>query len=105
MMMPLRCCAHILNLLVQYGLGRIKDIIHNVHESVKYVNYNDSRLKSFCDIVEQKRLKDKKLIIDCPTRWNSTYKMLSTALKFKIVFPAYKEREPHYNYAPSEEDW
>ena len=100
-----RCCAHILNLLVQDGLGRIKDIIYNVRESVKYINYNDSRLKAFCDIVEQKRLKEKKLIIDCPTRWNSTYKMLSAALKFKNVFPAYKEREPYYNYAPSEEDW
>ena len=99
-----RCCAHILNLLVQDGLGRIKDIIYNVRESVKYINYNDSRLKAFCDIVEQKRLKEKKLIIDCPTRWNSTYKMLSAALKFKTIFPAYKEREPHYNYAPSKED-
>ncbi|XP_028804297.1 zinc finger BED domain-containing protein RICESLEEPER 2-like [Neltuma alba] len=100
-----RCCAHILNLMVQDGLGRIRDIIHNVRESVKYINYNDSRLKAFCDVVEQKRLKERKLILDCPTRWNSTYRMLSIALKFKVVFPDYKEREPHYNYAPSEEDW
>lgn len=100
-----RCCAHILNLLVQDGLGKIKDIIYNVRESVKYINFNDSRLKAFCDIVEQKHLKDRKLIIDCPTRWNSTFQMLSSALKFKIVFPAYKEREPHYGFAPSHEDW
>ncbi|XP_027343148.1 zinc finger BED domain-containing protein RICESLEEPER 2-like [Abrus precatorius] len=100
-----RCCAHILNLLVHDGLGRIKDIIHNIRESVKYINYNDSRLKVFCDIVEQKHLKEKKLILDCPTRWNSTFKMLSTALKFKIVFPTYKEKEPHYTYEPSQEDW
>ncbi|XP_028794391.1 zinc finger BED domain-containing protein RICESLEEPER 2-like [Neltuma alba] len=91
--------------MVQDGLGRIRDIIHNVRESVKYINYNDSRLKAFCDVVEQKRLKERKLILYCPTRWNSTYRMLSTALKFKVVFPDYKEREPHYNYAPSEEDW
>ena len=101
----IRCCAHILNLLVQDGLGRIKDIIHNVRESVKYINHNDSRLQSFCDIMAQQGLKEKKLIIDCPTRWNSTYKMLSVALKFKAIFPRYKEREPHYSYAPSEEDW
>lgn len=100
-----RCCAHILNLLVQDGLSKIKDIIYNVRESVKYININDSRLKAFCDIVEQKHLKDRKLIIDCPTRWNSTFEMLSCALKFKIVFPAYKEREPHYGFAPSDEDW
>ncbi|WOL05447.1 zinc finger BED domain-containing protein RICESLEEPER 2-like [Canna indica] len=54
---------------------------------------------------KQKRLKEKKPIVDCPTRWNSTHKMLSTALKFKIVFPAYKERESHYKYAPLDEDW
>ncbi|XP_015966774.1 zinc finger BED domain-containing protein RICESLEEPER 2-like [Arachis duranensis] len=100
-----RCCAHILNLLVQDGLGKIKGIIHKVRESVKYVNFNDSRFKTFVEIAENKRLKEKKLIIDCPTRWNSTYNMLSVALKFKSVFPVYKEREPHYNYEPSSEDW
>ncbi|XP_027337090.1 zinc finger BED domain-containing protein RICESLEEPER 2-like [Abrus precatorius] len=31
--------------------------------------------------------------------------MLSAALKFKIVFPPYKKREPHYTYEPSQEDW
>ncbi|XP_010917997.1 zinc finger BED domain-containing protein RICESLEEPER 2-like [Elaeis guineensis] len=100
-----RCCAHILNLLVQDGLGKIKNVIHNIRESVKYINHSDSRLKAFCDVVEQKRLKERKLIIDCPTRWNSTFEILSSALKFKIAFSAYKEREPHYDYAPSPEDW
>lgn len=100
-----RCCAHILNLLVQDGLSKIKDIIFNISQSVKYVNHNDARLKVFCDIVEQKRLKDRKLIVDCPTRWNSTFLMLSTASKFKVVFNAYKERDPRYEYAPTLEDW
>ncbi|XP_020978096.1 zinc finger BED domain-containing protein RICESLEEPER 1-like [Arachis ipaensis] len=101
----IRCCAHILNLLVQDGLGKIKGIIQKVCESVKYVNFNDSRFKTFLEIAENKRLKEKKFIIDCPTRWNSTYNMLSVALKFKFVFPVYKKREPHYNYEPSSEDW
>ncbi|XP_058750244.1 zinc finger BED domain-containing protein RICESLEEPER 2-like [Vicia villosa] len=100
-----RCCAHVINLLVQDGLSQIKDVIGKVRESVKYINHNDARLKAFCDVVEQKGLKDRKLILDCPTRWNSTYHMLSAALKFKIAFPSYKEREPHYKYAPSTEDW
>ncbi|GAU24574.1 hypothetical protein TSUD_149150 [Trifolium subterraneum] len=60
---------------------------------------------AFCDVVEQKGLKERKLIIDCPTRWNSTFNMLSTASKFKIAFAAYKEREPHYDFAPSLEEW
>ncbi|KAH1061081.1 hypothetical protein GYH30_004536 [Glycine max] len=100
-----RCCARILNLLVQDGLNTIKDIIFNIRESVKYINLNDARLKAFCVVVEQKRLKEMKLVIDCPTRWNSTFNMFSTTLKFKIAFASYKEKEPHYNYAPSLEEW
>ncbi|XP_061359781.1 zinc finger BED domain-containing protein RICESLEEPER 2-like [Gastrolobium bilobum] len=100
-----RCCAHILNLLVQHGLSHIKDIIENVRESVKFVNQSDLRLKTFCDIVKQMRVKERKLVIDCPTKWNSTCEMLSTALIFKDVFPEYKEREPYYKYLPSAEEW
>ncbi|XP_058785499.1 zinc finger BED domain-containing protein RICESLEEPER 2-like [Vicia villosa] len=100
-----RYCAHILNFLVQDGLSKIKDIIFNIRESVKYINHNDGRLKAFCDVVEQKGLKERKLVIDCPTRWNSTFNMLLTALNFKIAFAAYKEREPHYDYAPLPEEW
>ncbi|XP_019414969.1 PREDICTED: zinc finger BED domain-containing protein RICESLEEPER 2-like [Lupinus angustifolius] len=84
-----RCCAHILNLLVQDGLKEIKDVVYNIQESVKYINHKDLR----------------KLVIDCPTRWNSTFDMLSCALKFKTVFASYKDKEPHYNYGPSNEDW
>ena len=39
-----RCCAHILNLLVQDGLSQIKESISNVRESVKYINHDDARL-------------------------------------------------------------
>jgi len=99
-----RCCAYILNLLVQDGLSQIKEIISNVCESAKYINHNDSMLKSFCDVVEQKGLKGRKLILDCLTTWNSTYHMLSIVLKFKITFASYKEREPHYKYSPSVEN-
>ncbi|XP_014619056.1 zinc finger BED domain-containing protein RICESLEEPER 2 [Glycine max] len=99
------CCSHILNLLVEDGLDKIKDVIQNVRESVKYINHNDSRLKAFCDVAEQKHLKERKLIIDCPTRWNSAFQMLSTTLKFKTAFSTYSERDPHYTYAPLHEDW
>ncbi|XP_019178988.1 PREDICTED: zinc finger BED domain-containing protein RICESLEEPER 2-like [Ipomoea nil] len=100
-----RCCAHILNLLVQDGLNTIKDVIHNVRESVKFINSSDARLKSFHEVIELKGLKERKLILDCPTRWNSTFLMLCTASKFKHAFSDYNEKEPHYKYAPSFEDW
>lgn len=84
---------------------KIKDVIYKVRENVKYINHNDARLKAFCDVIEQKGVNDRMLILDCSTRWNSTYHMLSHALKFTIAFQYYKEREPHYDYVPSNEAW
>ncbi|GKB95839.1 zinc finger BED domain-containing protein RICESLEEPER 2-like protein [Tanacetum coccineum] len=67
-----RCCAHILNLMVQDGLSVIKDIVSKVHAS---------------------------------TRWNSTYKMLSTAILFKEAFSMYEVRDPLYKHSRSDDDW
>ncbi|KAH7655676.1 Ribonuclease H-like protein [Dioscorea alata] len=100
-MFHVRCCAHILNLMVQDGISKIEDI----HESVKFVNQNEARLKSFSDIVQQLQLPKRKLILDCKTRWNSTFEMLSIAIKFKEVFPMYKDWESLYHCCPSLEDW
>ncbi|KAH7657848.1 Tam3-transposase (Ac family) protein [Dioscorea alata] len=100
-MFHVRCCAHILNLMVQDGISEIEDI----HESVKFVNQNEARLKSFFDIVQQLQLPERKLILDCKTWWNSTFEMLSIAIKFKEVFPMYKDRESLYHCCPSPEDW
>ncbi|RDX82535.1 Zinc finger BED domain-containing protein RICESLEEPER 2, partial [Mucuna pruriens] len=106
--------GHTLNFLVQYDLGKIKDVIHNIcesvciYESVKYINYNDSRLKAFGDdIFEQKNIKETNFIIDYSIRKNLTFQMLLATLKFKITFLAYKEREPHciYIYAHSHKVW
>ncbi|KAA8544307.1 hypothetical protein F0562_022319 [Nyssa sinensis] len=59
----------------------------------------------FSDIAKQLQLSSKKLILDCPTRWNSTYTMLATALEFRKVFPRYQDRDPGFIYVPSVEDW
>lgn len=100
-----RCCAHILNLLVQDGLSEVQHIIENVRESVKYISASAQRLNSFSEIAKQLQLSNKKLILDCSTRWNATYAMLSTALEFKVVFPRYGQGDSGYKYLPSEDDW
>ncbi|XP_074570531.1 zinc finger BED domain-containing protein RICESLEEPER 2-like [Curcuma longa] len=100
-----RCCAHILNLLVQDGLSEIQDIIFNVRESVKHITASETRVTIFSEISKQLKLSSKKLVLDCCTRWNATFCMLSAALEFKDVFPRYAARDTTYTFLPSEEDW
>lgn len=96
-----RCCAHILNLMVQDRLEKIKDVVQKVHASVSYLNASDSRLKVFSQVAQQLHLPERKLILDCKTRWNSTYKMLSTAIIFKEAFSMYEVRDPLYKHCLS----
>ncbi|KAG8391919.1 hypothetical protein BUALT_Bualt01G0237000 [Buddleja alternifolia] len=64
------------------------------------------RFERFTEIVKQLQLSTSKgLILDVPTRWNSTYAMLVSTLVFRDVFPRYKERDPSYIWLPSSEDW
>ncbi|TYI44293.1 hypothetical protein ES332_A01G227000v1 [Gossypium tomentosum] len=86
-----RCCAHILNLLVHDGHSEIENIIVNVRESVKHIKASTMHLTMFSDIVKQLQLPNKRLILNCCTRWNATYAMLSCVLEFKDVFPRYYE--------------
>ena len=48
-----RCCAHILNIMVQHGLEQVKSIIAKVHETVDFLNSSDGRLKRFGELVNQ----------------------------------------------------
>nr|XP_027082542.1 zinc finger BED domain-containing protein RICESLEEPER 2-like [Coffea arabica] len=100
-----RCCAHILNLLVQDGLNQIVDVIDVVREGIKYLKNSESRLNEFAKIKKQLQLPYRKLILDCPTRWNSTYLMLASALEFRDVFPRYGDIDPGFHYVPSEFEW
>ncbi|KAK8984720.1 hypothetical protein V6N11_020036 [Hibiscus sabdariffa] len=100
-----RCCAHILNIMVQHGLKQVKSIIKNVHETVDYLNGSEQRLKKFAELAQQYNLKESRLVLECKTRWNSTYEMLDCAIKFKEVFSILALEDREYVYCPTLEDW
>ena len=66
---------------------------------------SDRRLKVFSEIAKGLDLGFKKLILDVPTRWNSTYLMLETAIKFRGVFPRYHRVEHAFLWVVSSEEW
>ena len=81
--MHIRCCAHIINLIVQDELKKVDDIVHKVRESVKYVRASQTRKQKFLQCVNQVGLKPKRgLRQDVPTRWNSIYLMLDSTIYY-----------------------
>lgn len=83
----LRCCAHVINLVVKDGLEDQRDSIIRIRKAVRYVRSSPSRLIKFEDCVEKEKIKcDKKVSLDVETRWNSTYMMLETAVRYENAF-------------------
>ncbi|KAM6564201.1 hypothetical protein CsatB_030096 [Cannabis sativa] len=100
----LRCCAHIVNLIVTDGLKEKNESIAAIRNAVKYVRSSPSRLLAFKECVKAEDIECKGLLcLDVPTRWNSTYLMLECALKFQKAFDRIKT-DKNYRYYFTEED-
>ncbi|XP_075500156.1 zinc finger BED domain-containing protein RICESLEEPER 2-like [Primulina tabacum] len=96
-----RCCAHILNLIVQEGLKIIDHSVDKIRECVKHVKGSKVRKKKFVETVTQTSLDAKKsLRQDVPTRWNSTYLMLSSAIYYRRAFNHLKLTDTNFTHCP-----
>ncbi|KAL2979185.1 hypothetical protein AAZX31_13G158500 [Glycine max] len=85
--MHMRCSAHILNLIVSGGLKEIDLSIRKIRVACKFVKSSLSRFASFKRCDEEVSVSTKAmLILDVPTRWNSTYLMLDVVEKYEHHF-------------------
>ena len=83
----MRCCAHILNLIVQDGLKDIHESIAKVRNAVRYAKSSPKRFEKFLEAVKDTNIQSKSLLsLDVPTKWNSTYLMLEAVEKFERAF-------------------
>ena len=90
----MRCVAHILNLIVNDGLKPMNMSIDVIRNAVRYVRSSPQRLKLFKQCVERVKIECKGLVVlDVPTRWNFTYLMLESALKFQKAFDRLSEQD------------
>jgi hypothetical protein len=86
-LMHMRCAAHIINLIIKDGMSIMESDLQRVRESVGFWSGTPKRHACFEKLVSQVNIKyEKKIALNCKTRWNSTYLMLSIALEYKLVF-------------------
>ncbi|XP_023742254.1 zinc finger BED domain-containing protein RICESLEEPER 2-like [Lactuca sativa] len=83
----MRCCAHVLNLIVCDGLKDYYLAIQVIRNVVRYFRSSPSRLAKFKEFVKIEKLNVTGTVcLDVSTRWNSTYLMLESALKYRKTF-------------------
>ncbi|KAK8305041.1 hypothetical protein V6Z12_D03G035500 [Gossypium hirsutum] len=82
-----RCCAHILNLIVKAGLGLADDVVCKIRNGIRYIKKSGIRRKRFYDVADKSFHLNvtKKFCQDVCVRWNSTYLMLESSLYYKDV--------------------
>ncbi|KAF3780410.1 Zinc finger BED domain-containing protein RICESLEEPER 2 [Nymphaea thermarum] len=101
-----RCVAHILNLVVQDGVKEINDVIDKNRENIKYIKASPARYEIFDRAVRHVEVTcEKKLYLDVPTRWNSTFLMLDVALQYKEAFGRFEELVRYYHFRPTKDEW
>ena len=82
-----RCGAHVLNLIVQDGLKCVSDSLSKIRQLVRHWTSSEARKMKFAECVSGVGLDcSTGLLLDCPTRWNSTFMMIQRALVYKVVF-------------------
>ncbi|KAI3853214.1 hypothetical protein MKX03_020549 [Papaver bracteatum] len=90
--MHFRCASHILALVVKYGVDLYNEFISRIREAVKFIRGSGERLKKFRECCEQLKIDITKFLsLDCETRWNSTYHMLSADEKYEEAFYQFEE--------------
>ena len=95
--MHLRCCTHIINLVVRDGLLEVDVSVCAIRNAIQYIRASSKRVDAFDQKVESARMTRGSLSFDCKTRWNSTYLMLSRALKFRAAFDRMEVEDKLYN--------
>ncbi|CAM8880169.1 unnamed protein product [Rhodiola kirilowii] len=105
----IRCCAHILNLIVQDGLSTLSAPIEKITAIVRSMNSRNKRHEIWVHACKDLGLGKKNIDIDVPLRWNSTHDLLVTALKYKSALHRYalivNESRNVNLEIPNENDW
>ncbi|KAL4013554.1 hypothetical protein IC575_025726 [Cucumis melo] len=103
-----RCCAHILNLIVTDAFKEHNDCIDRIRYVVRFIRSSPARFLKFKKCIELEKIACKSYVcLDVPTRWNSTYMMLEAAVKFEKAFDRLEDEDASYRHdmSTNKKDW
>ncbi|KAJ9551947.1 hypothetical protein OSB04_015992 [Centaurea solstitialis] len=94
---PFTLGAHIINLVVRDGLEEQCGSISRIRNAVRYVRSSPARYSSFKKCVDNLQIKcNRKPCLDVETRWNSTFFMLETSVKYEDAFDRLFDIDSNY---------
>lgn len=99
------CWTSTLNLIVQDGLGAIQEVIDKIRESINYIKSSQLVQQKFNEVTKKLQAPQKSIVLDDPSRWDSTYLMLAAALEFKDVLSSLTEHDSNYKHALTLKEW
>nr|KAJ0195480.1 hypothetical protein LSAT_V11C700348540 [Lactuca sativa] len=89
-----RCCAHILKILVKDGLAMIDSVIEEVREGIKYINNFEARLQTFSNIAHQLQIQDRNYCL-----------MFQHDGIQHMICCRFVEYKLHFHHLPNDEEW
>ncbi|GJR63610.1 zinc finger BED domain-containing protein RICESLEEPER 2 [Tanacetum coccineum] len=93
----IRCMAHIINLVVKDGLKVHPNEVETIGLAVKYIKSSSQRIEKFKGCIKNTCDSNRFLITECPTRWNSTYDMLKSAIDLQDAFYNYSMKNASFS--------
>ncbi|KAJ6859977.1 hypothetical protein NC651_036336 [Populus alba x Populus x berolinensis] len=100
------CYAQTLELLARDGFYEIKDVLNKIRGCIEYVNATPINQDKFREAINNVKLQDMKAAShDDPTRWETTFVMLRSALELREAFTQLEQVDFDFKVNPSAEEW
>ncbi|KAG8386485.1 hypothetical protein BUALT_Bualt03G0153500 [Buddleja alternifolia] len=101
-----RCATHLLKSIVREVMEAFHDVTHKVRETIRHVKSTQAILGKFNESAQQAGINTgRRLVLDCPMQWNSTYLMLEAATEYKGAFCKLQEHDPACSVTLSDKEW
>lgn len=100
-----RCACHILNLCVQDGLKVLGDMLTPIKLVIDHIWHDSDLRRKWRNLCLNKNVHPIAFSKDVGTRWNSTYKLLCEAVRYKVLLQEFASIHVPWSILDDENVW